>query len=78
MLGWRTLAATDSVAAAVLPQAMAQANRQDTTARRKVIATMRFTTAERAHLQEVATARSVTLSDLIRQALRTDGALPAQ
>ncbi|MEY2748905.1 MAG: hypothetical protein RLZZ168_921 [Cyanobacteriota bacterium] len=57
---------------------MAQANRQQQTTARLVIANARVTATERAHLQQVASARSTTVSDLIRQALARDGALPAQ
>jgi len=57
---------------------MAQANRQQQTTARLVIANARVTATERAHLQQVASARSTTVSDLIRQALRREGALPAQ
>lgn len=57
---------------------MAQADRQQQTTARQVIANLRVTATERAHLQQVASARSTTVSDLMRQALRRDGALPAQ
>jgi hypothetical protein len=57
---------------------MAQADRQQQTTARLVIANARVTASERAHLQQVASARSTTVSDLIRQALRREGALPAQ
>jgi len=57
---------------------MAQADRQQQTTARLVIANARVTATERAHLQQVASARSTTVSDLIRQALARDGALPAQ
>ena len=59
-------------------EAMAQANRQQQTTARLLIANARVTATERAHLQQVASARSTTVSDLIRQALARDGALPAQ
>jgi len=57
---------------------MAKASRQKQKTAREVIANLRVTVTERAHLQEVASARSITVSDLMRQALRRDGALPAQ
>jgi uncharacterized protein (DUF1778 family) len=57
---------------------MAQADRPQQTTARLVIANARVTASERAHLQQVASARSTTVSDLIRQALRREGALPAQ
>jgi hypothetical protein len=57
---------------------MAQADRQQQTTARQVIANLRVTAMERAHLHEVASARSTTVSGLIRQALARDGALPAQ
>jgi len=57
---------------------MAQTDRQQQTTARQVIANLRVTATERAHLQQVASARSTTVSDLMRQALRRDGALPAQ
>ena len=44
---------------------------------RPVMANLRVTINERAHLQQVALDRSTTVSDLIRQALRREGALPA-
>ena len=59
-------------------EAMAQADRQQQTTARQLLANVRVTAAERAHLQQVASARSTTVSDLIRQALARDGALPAQ
>ena len=59
-------------------EAMAQADRPQQTTARLVIANARVTASERAHLQQVASARSTTVSDLIRQALRREGALPAQ
>lgn len=43
---------------------------------RTLLANMRVTAAERAHLQRVASERSITVSDLMRQALRRTGALP--
>ena len=43
---------------------------------RRLLANMRVTAAERAHLQRVAAERSTTISDVMRQALRRDGALP--
>jgi len=57
---------------------MAKASRQKQKTVREVIANLRVTVTERAHLQEVASARSITVSDLMRQALRRDGALPAK
>ncbi len=59
-------------------KAMAQADRQQQKTARQLLANVRVTAAERAHLQQVASARSSTVSDLIRQALRREGALPAQ
>jgi len=73
-----TLATAASVSGTVKREAMAQANRQQQTTARLVIANARVTASERAHLQQVASARSTTVSDLIRQALARDGALPAQ
>ena len=72
------LATAASVCGTVKREAMAQANRQQQTTARLVIANARVTATERAHLQQVASARSSTVSDLIRQALRREGALPAQ
>ena len=43
-----------------------------------MLLTMRTSAAERAHLRQVASERSTTVSDLIRDALRREGALPAQ
>ena len=57
---------------------MAKADRQQHTAAREVIANLRVTPMERAHLKQVASARATTVSDLMRQALRRDGALPAR
>jgi hypothetical protein len=56
---------------------MAQAESQQT-ASRPLVLSMRTNAAERAHLQKMASARSITVSDLIRQALHRDGVLPAQ
>lgn len=72
------LAAAASVYGAVKREAMAKADRQQQATARKVIANLRVTALERAHLQQVASARSTTVSDLMRQALRRDGALPVQ
>ncbi len=58
-------------------KAMAQADRQQKTVSRLEIANVRVSAAERAHLHQVARDRSTTLSSLIRQALRNDGAMPA-
>lgn len=57
---------------------MAKADRQQQKTGRQLLANVRVTASERAHLQQVASARSTTVSDLMRQALRRDGALPAQ
>jgi hypothetical protein len=57
---------------------MAQADRQQQqAASRRLLANVRVSIDERAHLQQVALDRSTTVSDLIRQALRREGALPA-
>jgi D-alanyl-D-alanine carboxypeptidase len=56
---------------------MAQAESRKQTGR-PLLQTMKISASERAHLQQVASARSTTVSDLIRQALRREGALPAQ
>ena len=55
---------------------MAQADRQQKTVSRLVIANARVSAAERAHLHRVAFDRQTTLSGLIRQALRDAGAMP--
>lgn len=57
---------------------MAKASRQKQKTVREVIANLRVTVTERTHLHEVASSRSITVSDLIRQALARDGALPAK
>ena len=57
-------------------KAMAQADRQQKTGPRLEIANVRVTATERAYLQQVASARATTVSDLMRQALRNDGAMP--
>jgi hypothetical protein len=57
---------------------MAKADRQEQKTGRQLLANVRVTASERAHLQQVASSRSTTVSDLMRQALRRDGALPAQ
>ena len=58
-------------------KAMAQADRQQKTGPRLEIANVRVTATERAYLQQVASARSISVSDLMRTALRNEGALPA-
>jgi hypothetical protein len=58
-------------------KAMAQADRQQKTGPRLEIANVRVTATERAYLQQVASARSISVSDLLRTALRNEGALPA-
>ena len=57
---------------------MAQADRQQKTVSRLEIANARVSAAERAHLHKVARDRQTTLSGLMRQALRNEGALPAE
>lgn len=54
---------------------MAPANDQQQPGRPLVL-TMRASAAERAHLLEVAAQRGTNLSDLIRQSLTVNGALP--
>ncbi len=56
---------------------MAQADRRQQTGR-PLLQTMKISATERAHLQQVASSRAITVSALIRQALARDGALPAQ
>jgi hypothetical protein len=55
---------------------MAQATSRETG--RPLIANLRVTAAERAQIHKVAAQRGVSASDLIRQALRREGALPPQ
>ena len=43
---------------------------------RPIRASVRLSTAERSHLQQVASARATTPSELIRAVLRLQGALP--
>jgi hypothetical protein len=43
---------------------------------RQLLANVRVTPAERAYMQQVASSRSMSVSDLMRQALRKEGALP--
>ena len=57
---------------------MAQADRQEKRVIRLEIANMRVTTAERDYLRRVAIDRCVSMSDVMRQALRNDGALPPE
>ena len=57
---------------------MAQANRQQPTTVKVVLANVRLTTTERAHLRRVALDRCVSMSDVMREALRNDGALPPE
>ena len=57
---------------------MAQADRQEKRVIRLEIANTRVTTAERDYLRQVAVNRGTTMSDLIRDALRRDGSLPAE
>jgi len=56
---------------------MATADRQQQTTGRHLLANVRVSATERAYLQQVASARATTVSDLMRQALRNDGAMPA-
>jgi len=56
---------------------MATADRQQQTTGRHLLANVRVTATERAYLQQVASARATTVSDLMRTALRNEGALPA-
>jgi chromosome condensin MukBEF MukE localization factor len=42
------------------------------------VTNLRVTIAERDHLKKVASDRSLTVSELIRQALAKEGVLPAQ
>ena len=57
---------------------MAQADRQQKTVSRLEIANARVSAAERVHLHKVARDRGTTLSGLIRQSLRKNGALPPE
>ena len=57
---------------------MAQANRQQPTTVKVVLANVRLTTTERAHLRRVALDRCISMSDVMRQALRNEGALPPE
>lgn len=57
---------------------MAQADRQQPTTVRLVLANVRLTTTERAHLRRVALDRCVSVSDVMREALRNEGALPPE
>jgi antitoxin component of RelBE/YafQ-DinJ toxin-antitoxin module len=57
---------------------MAKANRQPQTESRKLLFNVRIDAAERAHLKKVAADRSLTVSDVIREALRRDGVLPTR
>ncbi len=55
---------------------MATADRQQQTTGRHLLANVRVTATERAYLQQVASARAVSVSDLMRRALRDAGAMP--
>ena len=57
---------------------MAQADRQQPTTVKVVLANVRLTTTERAHLRRVALDRCVSMSDVMREALRNNGALPPE
>lgn len=54
---------------------MAKADSQQNA--RPLLHTLRVSPEERAHLQRAAVSRGITMSDIIRDALRRDGALPA-
>ena len=75
--GWLDTKSLGSLWMICKTKAMAQADRQPKTVSRLEIANARVSAAERAHLHQVARDRSTTLSGLIRQALRNDGAMPA-
>lgn len=45
---------------------------------RPIRASVRLSATERSHLQQAASARATTPSELIRQALRRDGVMPAR
>ncbi len=55
---------------------MAKADSQEPS--RKLLHTLKISQAERLHLRQAAASRGTTMSDLIRDALRREGALPAQ
>ena len=57
---------------------MAQADRQQPTTVKVVLANVRLTTTERAHLRRVALDRCISMSDVMREALRNNGALPPE
>jgi antitoxin component of RelBE/YafQ-DinJ toxin-antitoxin module len=57
---------------------MAKADRQPQTESRRLLCNVRIDAAERAHLKKVAADRSLTVSDVIREALRRDGVLPTR
>ncbi len=57
---------------------MATADGQQQKTSRTVVCNVRLSVEERVHLQQAVTDRSTTVSDLLRQALRNEGALPAE
>ena len=57
---------------------MALADRPQKTVSRLEIEYARVSAAERVHLHKVARDRQTSLSGLLRQALRNEGALPAE
>lgn len=57
---------------------MAKADRPLQTESRRLLFNVRVDAAERAYLKQVATDRSLTVSDVIREALRRDGVLPTR
>ena len=60
----------------VRPEAMATADGQQLKTSRTAVCNFRLSDDERVHLQQAVTDRSTTMSDLVRTALRNEGALP--
>ena len=58
--------------------AMATVKRSQPAESRIVLANVRLTASERAHLRRVALDRCVSMSDVMREALRDNGALPPE
>ncbi len=78
--GLADLSKADSLRAACSTEPMASPDRLGTTGHKSKtwVTNLRVTIAERDHLKQVASERSLTVSELIRQALAKEGALPAQ
>ena len=76
--GWSDPKSMGSVWTTSKTMAMATVKRSQPAESRIVLANVRLTASERAHLRRVALDRCTSMSELMREALRFEGSLPAE